>query len=96
LDKAGNVPSAQQAEGGVGEVEGLVSDNSKGAVVSRPVLTAAERAAVARGIQELENPFGINAPRLLAPRRPVLTDEEKAAVARGLRELEKGVGQAKQ
>ena len=59
-------------------------------------LTAAEKAAVTRGLQELEKQAAVNPPpRSRAPTRPQLTDEEKAAVERGLRELEKTAGQAK-
>ena len=58
-------------------------------------MTAAEKAAVARGLAELQNTVAVNAPRP-APARPGLTAEEKAAVERGLRELEKEAGPAKQ
>jgi hypothetical protein len=60
-------------------------------------LTAAEKAAVTRGLQELEKQAAVTTPpppRPRAPGRPQLTDEEKAAIERGLRELEKTAGQA--
>jgi hypothetical protein len=95
FNSTGSVTSEKQADGPVTGAEVLVRSAGK-AAASRPVLTAAERAAVARGRQELENTDAIDAPRRPAPTRPSLTDEEKAAVARGLRELEKAAGQAKQ
>jgi hypothetical protein len=58
-------------------------------------LTAAEKAAVTRGLQALEKRAAVTAPRRTASTRPQLTAEEKAAVERGLRELEKTAGQAK-
>jgi hypothetical protein len=59
-------------------------------------LTAAEKAAVTRGLQELEKRAAVTPPpRPRAPARPPLTDEEKAAIERGLRELEKTAGQGK-
>jgi hypothetical protein len=59
-------------------------------------LTAAEKAAVARGREDLQNTAAVAAPRRPATTRPALTAEEKAAVERGLRELEKAAGEAKQ
>jgi hypothetical protein len=67
--------------------EVLVPRAGKGA--GRTPLTAAEKAAVMRGLQELEKRAAVATPRLPAPTRPRLTAEEKAAVERGLRELEK-------
>ena len=58
-------------------------------------LTAAEKAAVTRGLQELEKRAAVTPPRPRAPARPQLTADEKAAIERGLRELEKTAGQAK-
>ncbi len=58
-------------------------------------LTAAEKAAITRGLQELEKTAAVTTPSRSASARPRLTDEEKAAVERGLRELEKTAGQAK-
>jgi hypothetical protein len=58
-------------------------------------LTAAERAAVTRGLQELEKRAAVAEPRRAPSARPQLTAEEQAAVERGLRELEKTAGQAK-
>jgi hypothetical protein len=59
-------------------------------------LTAAEKAAVARGLSELKSTAALTTPRRPAATRPALSDEEKAAIERGLRELEKDAGQAKQ
>jgi len=70
----------------------LVPDAGKAA--GRSALTAAEKGAVDRGLQELENKAAINAPPRPASTRFALTEEEKAAVERGLRELEKAAGQA--
>ncbi len=66
------------------------------AATGRNNLTAAEKAAVSRGLSELKSTAALAAPRRSAPPRSTLTDEEKAAIERGLRELEKDAGQAKQ
>lgn len=58
-------------------------------------LTAAEKAAVTRGLQELEKRAAGAAPRRTVSARPQLTAEEQAAVERGLRELAKTAGEAK-
>jgi len=94
--KTGSVPSEKQAGGRVTGAEVLVPNAGKGAATGRTDLTAAEKAAVARGLKELKNTAAINAPRRSATTRSALTEEEKAAVERGLRELEKAAGQAKQ
>ena len=66
------------------------------AATGRNDLTAAEKAAVSRGLSELKSTAALTTPRRPAATRPALTDEEKAAIERGLRELEKDAGQAKQ
>jgi hypothetical protein len=89
LDQPGNVPSAQQAGGRVRGAEVIVSGAAKGAAANRTALTAAEQAAVARGLKELEKTAAIDAQPRPAPNRFALTEAEKASVERGLRELEK-------
>jgi hypothetical protein len=89
LNKTGDAPSEPQAAGRAKEAEALVSGAAKGAAASRTVLTAAEQAAVDRGLKELEKTAAIRARPRPAPNRFALTEAEKASVERGLRELEK-------
>jgi hypothetical protein len=88
LGTTGGVPTAQQAGGRAKEAEALVPA-AKGTAASRTVLTAAEQAAVDRGLKELEKTAAIRARPRPAPNRFALTEAEKASVERGLRELEK-------
>jgi hypothetical protein len=89
--RTGIVPSEKQAGGGA---TGGALVPGAGKAAGRTALTAAEKAAVDRGLQELETKAAINAPARPTSTRFALTDEEKAAVERGLRELEKAAGQA--
>jgi hypothetical protein len=85
LDKTGRVPSAQQAD--VTRAHVVVPAGK--AATSRTALTAAEKAAVARGLKELEIAAANKTPPRSALNRFALTEEEKASVERGLQELEK-------
>jgi hypothetical protein len=67
-----------------------------GRAAAQAAMPNSGKAAVTRGLQELEKQAAVaTPPRPRAAARPQLTDEEKAAVERGLRELEKAAGQAK-
>jgi len=74
--------------------EARATTQSAGKADGGIALTAAEKAAVTRGLQELEKRAAVTPPRRTASARPQLTAEEQAAVERGLRELEKTAGQA--
>jgi hypothetical protein len=93
LDERGRIPSAPQAGSRVGGADVLVPGAAKGTAASRTTLTAAEQAAVARGLKELERMAALKAQRRSAPNRFALTEAEKASVERGLRELEKAAKQ---
>jgi len=84
LDKTGSVASAQ-AGGRVTGAEVLIPDAER----RRTALTAAEKAAVDRGLKELEITATNNPPLRPALNGFALTEAEKASVERGLRELEK-------
>jgi len=82
----GSSPPEAKIEGRATE-QVLVPSASKTA--PRSALSAAEQAAVTRGLQELEKRPAVAAAGPRAAARPALTAEEQAAVERGLRELEK-------
>jgi hypothetical protein len=86
----GSAPAQPQVDRGATQ-QALVRDAK---TAGRTTLTAAEMAAVNRGLQELEKaapakaPTRVVAPTRTAATRPALTDEEKAAIERGLKALE--------
>jgi hypothetical protein len=81
-----SVPPARQAE-----AAGVSA--GKGPATGRIRLTAAEQAAVTRGLQELENKAAVTPPARPASPGFALTADEQAAVERGLQELAKAPGQ---
>jgi hypothetical protein len=92
--RGSNTPDAQSEARAATQVAAPNAGKADGGLT----LTAAEKAAVTRGLQELEKQAAVTTPAPPRPRasaRPQLTDEEKAAIERGLRELEKAE-QAKQ
>ena len=89
--RGSNTPDVQADAGAATEVPAPNAGKADGGLA----LTAAEKEAVTRGLQELEKSAAVAAPSRTASTRPQLTDEEKAAIERGLRELEKTAGQAK-
>ena len=93
--KEASAPTAKQAGNRARGAQALVPADGKAATTSRGALTAAEKAAVDRGLKELQKGTVTKAPPRPASNRFALTAEEQAAVERGLRELEKSAQQAK-